>query len=313
MAVNRGSIENKGFEFSVDGLILNTKDWNWNVNVNGSVNRNRIKSIGLPSQYFSYSIANAKGYLGNNISANVINSPANIFLEGRPVGMFYGLKADGIAQEPRYTSDGKPVMWNGQQIVGGMLNYVDVNDDGVIDMHDRVLLGDPNPDFVYGFSTTLSWKGLTLDVLFNGVLGRDIVNANLYMENFSVGGGTKNRRTDAYGYAWREGDPNGTNATTKYQSLTAPQPTEVGSWVVEDGSYLRLSNITLSYDIPMKKTSALKRLNVYVSGNNLFVWTKYSEYDPEVNSFSGNAGIIGVDWNSYPSVRSVLVGLNLTF
>ena len=204
-------------------------------------------------------------------------------------------------------------MWNGQQIVGGMLNYVDVNDDGVIDMHDRVLLGDPNPDFVYGFSTTLSWKGLTLDVLFNGVLGRDIVNANLYMENFSVGGGTKNRRTDAYGYAWREGDPNGTNATTKYQSLTAPQPTEVGSWVVEDGSYLRLSNITLSYDIPMKKTSALKRLNVYVSGNNLFVWTKYSEYDPEVNSFSGNAGIIGVDWNSYPSVRSVLVGLNLTF
>lgn len=313
MAVNRGSIENKGFEFSVDGLILNTKDWNWNVNVNGSVNRNRIKSIGLPSQYFSYSIANAKGYLGNNISANVINSPANIFLEGRPVGMFYGLKADGIAQEPRYTSDGKPVMWNGQQIVGGMLNYVDVNDDGVIDMHDRVLLGDPNPDFVYGFSTTLSWKGLTLDVLFNGVLGRDIVNANLYMENFSVGGGTKNRRTDAYGYAWREGDPNGTNATTKYQSLTAPQPTEVGSWVVEDGSYLRLSNITLSYDIPMKKTSALKRLNVYVSGNNLFIWTKYSEYDPEVNSFSGNAGIIGVDWNSYPSVRSVLVGLNLTF
>ena len=313
MAVNRGSIENKGFEFSVDGLILNTKDWNWNVNVNGSVNRNRIKSIGLPSQYFSYSIANAKGYLGNNISANVINSPANIFLEGRPVGMFYGLKADGIAQEPRYTSDGKPVMWNGQQIVGGMLNYVDVNDDGVIDMHDRVLLGDPNPDFVYGFSTTLSWKGLTLDVLFNGVLGRDIVNANLYMENFSVGGGTKNRRTDAYGYAWREGDPNGTNATTKYQSLTAPQPTEVGSWVVEDGSYLRLSNITLSYDIPMKKTSALKRLNVYVSGNNLFVWTKYSEYDPEVNSFSGNAGIIGVDWNSSPSVRSVLVGLNLTF
>ena len=313
MAVNRGSIENKGFEFSVDGLILNTKDWNWNVNVNGSVNRNRIKSIGLPSQYLSYSIANAKGYLGNNISANVINSPANIFLEGRPVGMFYGLKADGIAQEPRYTSDGKPVMWNGQQIVGGMLNYVDVNDDGVIDMHDRVLLGDPNPDFVYGFSTTLSWKGLTLDVLFNGVLGRDIVNANLYMENFSVGGGTKNRRTDAYGYAWREGDPNGTNATTKYQSLTAPQPTEVGSWVVEDGSYLRLSNITLSYDIPMKKTSALKRLNVYVSGNNLFIWTKYSEYDPEVNSFSGNAGIIGVDWNSYPSVRSVLVGLNLTF
>lgn len=313
MAVNRGSIENKGFEFSVDGLILNTKDWSWNVNVNGSVNRNRIKSIGLPSQYFSYQIANAKGYLGNNISSNVINSPANIFLEGRPVGMFYGLKADGIAQEPRYTSDGKPVTWNGQQIVGGMLNYVDVNDDGVIDMHDRVLLGDPNPDFVYGFSTTLSWKGLTLDVLFNGVLGRDIVNANLYMENFSVGGGTKNRRTDAYVYAWREGDPNGTNATTKYQSLTAPQPTEVGSWVVEDGSYLRLSNITLSYDIPMRKTSALKRLNVYVSGNNLFVWTKYSEYDPEVNSFSGNAGIIGVDWNSYPSVRSVLVGLNLTF
>lgn len=312
-AVNRGTIENKGVELTIEGTLIRTKKVIWTLGVNGSLNRNRIKEVGLPTQYFSYEVANAKGYLGGNISGNVIQTPANIFLQGRPIGVFYGLQADGIAQSDKLTSDGRPVMWNGLPIIAGMLNYRDVNDDGIIDLHDRVILGNPNPDLNYGFNTSFKWKGLSIDVLMNGVLGRDIVNANLYMENFQVGGDSKNRRYDAFRYAWRTGDPYGTNLTTKYPSLTAPQPTQIGSWVVEDGSYLRLSNVTLAYELPIAKYLKMQRISVSISGNNLYVLTKYDGFDPEVNSFSNNERIVGVDWNSYPAMRTILFGLNLTF
>jgi hypothetical protein len=145
--------------------------------------------------------------------------------------------------------------------------------------------------------------------MFNGVYGNDILNGNLIIENQSVNSNTRNIRAASYYEAWRPDAPN-----TNYPALDHyPSTVEISDRLIEDGSFLRLSNITLSYRFNMKKVKQISSCNISVSGRNLFLLSNYSGWDPEVNSFTNNPLKVGIDWGSYPNYRAIILALSITF
>lgn len=304
MWANRGSIRNNGLEISLDGTLISNKDFSWNIGGNISFNRNKITDSGC--QTGIWGTHRWKAFLGTNLtnSNSVMKSPVNIFIEGKPSGLFYGFKTDGIIQE-----DGTGPTFNGLEKTSnaGYVRYVDQDGDNNITDADLTIIGNPNPDFTYGFYTSFSWKGLSLDLNFNGVYGNDILNANLVWEEYT--NGQYNIRRDAYFKAWRPDAPNNEYPALK-SSPDQGQPTDR---MIEDGSFLRLANATLSYKFNLKKSSAIKAITASISGNNLFCISNYKGWDPEVNSFTFDPLRVGIDWSSFPNYRSYTVGIGLSF
>jgi len=158
----------------------------------------------------------------------------------------------------------------------------------------------------------LSYKGLTLSMMFTGVYGNEIVNGNLLQEEdtspANPASNINNIRSDAFYKAWTP-----ENQDTRYPRLRKTNNSgDFTDRIVEDGSYLRLSNLTISYNISLKD-KWIRNIGLNLTARNLFVITKYSGWDPDVNSFSSGSQKIGVDWGSYPSAKSYLLGLNMTF
>ena len=242
-----------------------------------------------------------------------MNNAANIFIEGQPIGLLYGYKFKGIVQEGQ---EGVPLAEGGTPRLPGQREYMDLNGNGYIDVGDRTIIGDANPDFMYGFSTSFTWKDLTLSASFDGCYGNEILNSNLpqvsdvcYNSNIRT---YWNIRRDAYYKAWTPENPN-----TKYPALGFGYDNAerylVSDVFVEDGSFLRISNVSLSYRLPIPKNKIVNNISVGVSGSNLYVFTKYSGWDPEVNSHGNNMKKIGIDNGSYPSARTYSFDLKFTF
>jgi len=246
-------------------------------------------------------------FLGNNVSTGVyFKAPANAFIEGQPIGVFWGYQTNGIYQDQNAADNGPTFFGNPNQ--AGDVVFVDVNGDGNINDMDKTIIGDPNPDFTYGFNTNFKYKNFNLDMLFSGVYGNEILNGNLLVEANAIAS-PYNIRPEAYHDAWSPDNTDG--AYPRIGSTTASTlPTDR---LVEDGSYLRLRNVTLSYNINLKDQKYFKNVNVYVSGNNLFTITNYSGYDPELTSFLYDGTIIGVDWLGTPNTRTYVLGLNVKF
>ncbi|MCL4482372.1 MAG: TonB-dependent receptor [Bacteroidetes bacterium] len=302
IAMNIGSIENKGLEITMNGVIID-KTVKWSLGGNIAFNRNKLLNLGLPSA--TWGTQDRIAYQGVNVSTgNQLKTPANIFIQGEPVGLFWGYKTDGIYQ---YSDTTTTLIYNGTKLVPGDIKFVDQNKDGIIDAKDQTIIGNPNPDFTYGINTSFSYKNLKLDLYFNGVYGRDICNANLVFEEYASIAGN-NIRKAAWDGAWRPD-----NQSNSYTRIGYTLPTELNDRFIENGSYLRMSNISLSYSIPVEKLKIFSKLGVSISGQNLFIITKYKGFDPDVNSFTNNGNIIGVDFNSYPSQKSINIGLNASF
>ncbi len=204
---------------------------------------------------------------------------------GRPLSGFYGYIADGVDPE-----------------TGDMI-YRDLNGDGRISASDRTYIGDPNPDFTYGMTNTFSWKGFDLSIFIQGSYGNDIYNLSRHNT---------------------EGMFDGKNQTTVVLDRIPGQITDVprasftlrnSTYFVEDGSYLRLKNISLSYNFSGKwmKKIGLSRLQPYFTATNLLTWTKYKGMDPEVNQYGNSGAVQGVDYGTYPHCRSYVFGLNVEF
>ena len=306
MWVNRGNILNRGKEISVDGTPIQTKSFTFTLGGNISINRNKITDTGMPPGQFG--AVSGRGFVGPLVTnSTYMKKPGNIFIEGYSVPMFYGFKTKGIVQT--WDVADAPVGFGNPNpsVLPGEIYYVDQNDDGVIDDKDLTIIGNPNPKFTGGFFFSFNYKNLALDINFNGVYGNDILNGNLIIEN-SVST-TKNIRSDAYFKAWRADAPS--NAYPGLNSYLSPVP--ILDRYIEDGSFLRLSNVTLSYRFKIKRIAWIKGVNISVSGNNLLLFTNYSGWDPEVNSFSYDPMRVGIDWGSYPGSRSLIFGLGLTF
>ena len=186
--VNRGEIENRGIEASINAILLDKNDFTVSVGGNIAFNKTKLKNLGLPpsSILIDGSYQSLPFYQGNNVSrGNIFKYAPNVFVEGYESSLFYGFETDGIYQlgdilpgggiariyDP--SDDNPPIYWAGDYKI------VDQNGDGVIDLEDRTIIGNPNPDFVYGINFDFSYKNLSLRVLANGVYGNDIANGNL--------------------------------------------------------------------------------------------------------------------------------------
>ncbi|MCG8581744.1 MAG: TonB-dependent receptor [Bacteroidales bacterium] len=308
MFINRGEIENKGLEVSLNGLVINKNDLSIDLGANFSVNRNKVKNLGLAptNVWINGQESEEVFYFGNRVSTGTyFKQPANIFMEGQAIGMFWGWQTEGIYQDETAAAEG--ATFNGNPNQAGDVIFVDQNGDGNIDDMDKTLIGNPNPDFTYGFNLNISYKRLTLTALFDGVYGNDIVNG-YNMELAYAEGNGKNILTETYEQAWRADAPSNT-----YPRIGYAYNEYLSDRIVEDGSYFRLNNLTVGYDIPMDWTSAVSNLHIYASGRNLFTITDYSGYNPQITSFLNDGTIMGVDWIGTPDVQTYLIGMNITF
>ena len=305
LLVNRGSISNKGVELTLSGTLINKNDFSIDLGGNIAFNKSNIQNLGGSPEdiYINGALENRVFYRGQNISTgNYFRAPANIFMEGEEVGLFYGFETDGIYQ----TED--VITVSGAQ--AGDVRIVDQNGDDAITEADRTIIGNPNPDFVYGGYLSMNYKRLNLSIQMNGVYGNEIANGNS-IQLGTAEGRSANILSQAYNNAWRPDAQSNTYPRVGY-SRESGSPA-ITDRIIEDGSFLRISNITLGYDIPVEKTNVFSSANVYVTGMNLFTFTDYSGYNPEITNFMNNGNIVGVDWNGFPNAQTIMLGLNLKF
>ncbi|MEG2126053.1 MAG: TonB-dependent receptor [Bacteroides sp.] len=314
---NQGSLDNKGVEFSLTAQVIDSKDWKWNVTGNIGANKNKIADLGLLPADFGC-LGQRVGYEGAALADQF--GVGNLFLAGEAPGLFWGYVTQGIVQKEdvtpegiRYTkkdgTDGYYKKVEGAVSTPGDIKYSDRNEDGVIDKADRDIIGNPNPDFTYGFQTKISWKTLSLSASFNGVQGIDRLNTgNRYIN--MPGTRSNNITKEAFYNRWTEDNPSNLYTKSTYNIMNC-----VMDRYVENSSYLRCSDITLSYGLPKRwiKKAGIQNTSVYASVKNAFLITGYTGYDPEVNSFAFNGLTPGIDMSSYPNPRSFVFGLNVTF
>ncbi len=312
MWMNMGNISNRGLEITLDTTPVKAGAFEWQLGGNISFNRNRIEKIGAGSEGAELFISPTSSeyrtfFYGQTIGwGQYCKYPLNIFIEGEPMSLFYGFKSAGIVQEGE---EGIPVSDGGNVRAPGYIQYVDLDGNGYMNDNDRTIIGDPNPDFTFGLNTSFRYKGLMLSMNLVGSWGNDIFNVNDVMDTDVINVGV-NIRKDAYTNAWTP-----ENMSQRYPALGSQDGFDlavISDRNVEDGSYVRLSNVSLSYDIPLKKGKFVRGINLGVSGANLLVWTKYSGFDPDVNSF-GSVWRMGADMGSYPSARSFSFNAKFTF
>ncbi|WP_276371394.1 TonB-dependent receptor [Chryseolinea sp. H1M3-3] len=277
ITTNLGDIENKGIEFSTGAYILDGPV-KWRVNANISVNKNEVTNID-----------------GGTTTERFITT-YTLLKVGEPLGVFKTYVFDGIYQTGETIIPGQDGRIGGHKVK-------DINGDGVITSADQVITGDPNPDFIYGFSSNLQWKNFDLSVFLSGTYGNEIYNVSRASFENPLG-----QRNVLQGVAnrWTE-----TNPSNEFASPLQGGRLPISDRFIEDGSYLRCRNITLGYVLPVIKH--ISRARIYISANNLFTLTNYSGFDPEVNTFAGSNTTIGVDNFVYPSARSFIGGVQLTF
>lgn len=292
--INGGDVKNTGVELGLSYSNSIGKEFNYSIGVNGAYNRNRIGNIPTNDHVIHGST--------NSLYANAgeFYRAAN----GEPVGYFWGYKTAGLFQTEEDVQaykgkTGAPIQPNAKP---GDVRYVDLNGDGVIDAADKTKIGDPNPDFTFGFNITLGWKGFDFSVQASGVSGNQLV------QSWRSPGGFANYSTEILDRWHGAGTSN-----------RIPRVTEDGvNWAqfsdlyVYDGKFLRINNITLGYDFSrLAKKSYLGKVRVYASVQNAFILTKYKGMDPEVGYNEGFSS--GVDVGYYPRPRTFLVGANIRF
>uniref|UniRef100_UPI00259897D3 SusC/RagA family TonB-linked outer membrane protein n=1 Tax=uncultured Bacteroides sp. TaxID=162156 RepID=UPI00259897D3 len=331
--VNAGAMENKGAEFTLNTVNISKKDFTWRTGITISFNKNKITKLYTETAGLSGTIDGAQTLTYSTV--------------GQPVGQYYGYKVIGMFKEesdfyqrdadgnflldkngnrlpvalPENQHIAKDEVWVGDYI------FEDLNGDGVIDEQDRTYLGNPEPKFSYGFNNTFTYKGFDINIFINGVYGNKLVN--LFRQDFTNPMRNSNLLKEATGIAhvelidpaqpeeiWNVHVSNPESATVqRLNTADGNDNNRMSSRFVEDGSYLRIKNISLGYTFPQKWTRKwhIENLRVYMNIQNAFTFTKYKGYDPEVGAYNYNVLLRGVDYARYPSQRIYTVGLNLSF
>jgi TonB-linked SusC/RagA family outer membrane protein len=308
---NLGSIQNSGVEIGLSMPLMKSKTFSWNLDANIAFNRSKAIDIG------------ADLGLDPGVVSGVGNSA--IIRNGQAIGQWYGYKTNGIYQSQAEIDASGLKTINGQPIAAirpGTRRFIDQNKDSVINTDDRVVLGQGQPVFTGGLTNTFSYKGFSLNMVLQYSVGNKVYNANRVAIEASK---NTSNRTKALAGSWRPslydmttgalyeaGNPN-----NEYRMPGSPAELLMLSDWVEDGSFLRLSDITLSYNLPHQLISrmGIEGVNLFVSGKNLAVWTKYSGYDPEVNTRQGGFGDLmpSLDYASYPRSRIYSFGVKVQF
>ncbi|MFV0346687.1 MAG: SusC/RagA family TonB-linked outer membrane protein [Bacteroidales bacterium] len=301
--VNGGEIQNKGFELSINGDIMRKRDLRWSMGVTLSQNRSKVIDLDGVESMYGEGIAGIGGY-------------PNISHVGRTVGLFYGYQTDGIYQTADQAT-GAPTQ-AGQAPEAGDRVFVDqltvdtdgdgIADagDGMINDDDKVIIGNPEADLFFGFNTSVEFKGFTLSMIFNGSIGNDVLNLNkISWEGMQLWDGRYNQATDAFNGRWVNEE---TPASYPKASLGRMEQDYLDIFV-ENGSFIRLQNISLGYTFNPKWLSGVS-LRPYISASNLFVITKYSGYDPEIKGLN-SALNPGIDLGAYPMPSTFKIGFSM--
>lgn len=280
---NFGSVSNRGLELSLKSRNLQGRV-NWNTDINFSFNRNKVLTIG----------EGASSYISGNYIIKV----------GEPIGTFYGTVTDGILQVGEENSKGK-FTGNATPKAGDRL-YKDIDGDGQFTTaNDRTIIGNAQPDFIFGLTNSISYKGFDLSFLIQGTVGNDLLNIN--RQNLEMFTGQQNASSDAL-TRWTPSNPSQLYPRAKLD----PAPV-FSNQFVESGSFVRLKSLHFGYNFPKEwlQGASIKNLNLYLTAQNLLTWTKYKGFDPEVTS--GSNVQIGTDSGIYPAARSISAGISLTF
>jgi TonB-dependent starch-binding outer membrane protein SusC len=326
---NVGATSNRGVEIQLNGTPILNNNFSWRANFNISFNKNKIETLGQFQSAFLFS----SGWGGGN-------QPFDYLVRvGEPVGTIWGLITDGY-----YTIDDfdynagtytlKTDVPNNSSVTAtppqpGVLKFKDISGpagkpDGVIDNFDRTIIGNTQPKFFGGLNQQFTYKNFDLSIFVNFQVGNDVYNANKL--EFTSGYTINSNLLATMNDRWRTVNDQGVvvtdptelaalNANARlWQPLRSAASFYVHSWAIEDGSFLRINNITLGYSVPKKLLSRLKISNfrIYGTVNNLYTLTNYSGYDPEVNTRRSSPLTPGVDYSAYPRSRAFLVGVNLS-
>ncbi len=273
---NVGQVENQGIELSLLSDNLRNTQLRWSTRINFSVNRNKVTKL----------------YNGQPIDD--LGRGSNRIEEGEPIGIFYSYE------------------WLGIDPSTGAVVFADKNFDGVITSADRTKVGDPHPDFIYGITNTFGYKGFDLSVFLQGSQGNDVFNGSrLFLESLQGG----DNQLAVVNDRWQQpGDITPIPAATN-DPVAAASNVRVSSRFIEDGSYMRLKNLTFGYSFNTENflNNKISSCRIYFTGQNLFTLTYYTGLDPEVNYRGNDNAVIGTDFFTFPQVRSYSLGLNLTF
>jgi TonB-linked SusC/RagA family outer membrane protein len=331
---NIGETSNKGVELSLDGYIIQQRDFTLRASFNIAFNINRVEELGDVKMSLQSS-----GWYGSS------SGPTGDYLlkEGEPVGQMWGYVTDGMYKYSDFTYDSatetytlKEGVPDNSTLIGasyfgpGTLKFKKLSGEGNIvnPEDDRTIIGNANPDHTGGFNLIATYKGFDFSAFFNWVYGNDIYNANkleftsfpdsrlygnlLSMMNWEDRFTTVHPETGDFVYS-----PEGLQMLNQNSKIWHPMMSRVvlHSWAIEDGSFLRLNNITLGYTLPetLLKRFFVDKLRFYVTGYNLWTLTDYSGYDPEVDTRRSTPLTPGVDYSAYPRSKSVVAGVNLTF
>ena len=273
---NEGEMSNMGLEFAINSVNLDNKDFRWTTDFNISMNRNRLEKLALQQIYYYANTFEA-------LSEDVVR-----MTPGQPLSSFWGYTAEGVDPET------------------GMMKYKDINNDGKINASDKHYIGNANPKFIWGMTNSLSYKGFNLSFLITSSVGNDIYNASR-IEMVGMYSGA-NQISDVL-RRWRV--PGMVTDIPKAGELYNLRAST--RWI-EDGSYVKVKNITLSYDLPSKLLNKIhiKKLQPYITLDNMLTFTRYSGYDPEMSQYT-SATSMGIDWGTYPNIKTVIFGVNVNF
>ena len=292
--MNIGRVNNRGWELAVNSQKHFSNDFGYSINANWAKNKNEVKALGPGNAPI--------------ISSGSVEHAYYITEVGQPIGNYYLLVQDGIFKTEEDLK--KYPHFDNTQV--GDFRFVDVDGDGKLDLDkDRTICGNYMPKFTYGFGGKIWYKGFDFDINFQGVYGNKILNLNRrYIDNME---GNVNGTIIALG-RWQSEDNPGNGQINKANRKQTGYNGRTSTWHLEDGSYLRLQNVSLGYTLPNKWTSKfyVDKLRIYVSGQNLVTFTKYSGYNPEVNARPDSALTPGEDYGTYPLARTFMFGINLT-
>ena len=302
--INGGGVQNNGIEFSINSKNIVTKDFSWSSSVNFSHYNNKVTAL-----------APGTPYITGQITTSFLTLPVTRTVVGGPIGEFYGYKVKGIFKTDDQLRNapiqfGQPVTSNPGGTWLGDVQYVDENHDGKIDANDQVALGSPSPKFTYGISNTFNYKAFDLSIFLNGSYGAKLLNALDY-QIADLGSEYQNQLASVANF-WSPSNPT-SNIPRPVSGANAN--VNMSDRFIESGSFLRIQNVTIGYNLPASLVSHLKlsKVRVYATGQNLYVFTPYKGLDPEIGAANQNVFLTGVDQGRYPSPRVISFGINADF
>ncbi len=323
---NIGKTRNTGIDVQINAHPVATRNFNWTSALSLSHNKNMIVALNDDSQR-----------IYGNVDWYAPFQTVTMFAVGHPMGVFYGYQTDGLFKDEAdiighatQTGGSEPYANKIDKVSGawiGDIKYVDRNGDGVIDDADQTVIGDPNPDLTFGFTNTFSWKNFELNVGLTGQVGGDVLNWSRYRieglssiwDNQAV---SVLDRAQAIKIDPNGGDDisnlqlaEGHNGLPRFSNLDSNGNQRMSDRWIEDGSYLRIQNISLTYNLPEKwlKKIYMQSARIYFNVQNVYTFTKYSGYDPEIGAYNQSSLLQNIDRGRYPTPRTYTLGINLSF